>query len=455
MFLISKKSPLQVNYLWLCLTWGNVYIRKLHFQRFLPGPKNMDIDLIFEQIISIIGPLHVSLNVREMIVVKFVSELWIKFYRSIFGQNKKLAKKPKPWRITLILELARGGWLKVRNDIRHAFGNCCDPEYAFMINLLDDLVPASLDIYSTYYRSNDFLGFLHCLLRLEVFLIQPMRRKNYLKIMPAFISDVIFWRKHPPGHPYRNLYDRLEKHFVYFNDWWVEGFHCQIRRRTNPGADVSQVQQQARTADYDNNHDNDFELAFNGGASYPYTPQRVRNLFVAAAKYWTQLFEQIRVNLGRSRRLQSAQNSIFYFLPSLDAILPTTLMPASFSQIGKEPDPLKDCFLDHCRVAAENNDSPAIVFPCFHRYHLVCVPYAGPNYTCGICFNIHLKTGLANLKTFDSWLKARDPSSDADGPASSDDDDNGDDDGGDPHDAPVSSSNISILLGQIKAWPIK
>eukprot|EP00734_Pompholyxophrys_sp_LG126_P000200 Pompholyxophrys_sp_v1_NODE_39_length_3310_cov_8.940707.p1 type:complete len:958 gc:universal NODE_39_length_3310_cov_8.940707:3085-212(-) len=436
---------------------GNAYTRKLHFQRFLNPPLNTD--AIFDRIISFIGPLHVSLNVREMVVKKFVSELWIKFYRSIFGEGKKLAKKPKPWRITLILELAHGGWLQVRKLIRDSFTNCCDAEYAFLINLLDELVPASLDIYATFYRANDLIGFLHCLLRLETLLIQPMRRKNYLKITPAFISDVIYWQSHPPGHPFRTLYDRLLNHFVYFNDWFVEGFHAQIRRRTNPGADPKIVQQQAYTADYDNNHDNDFEAVFNGGASYPYTPHRIRQLFVPAAKFWVDLFRQIKHNLGSARRLESANKTtvnIFYFLPTLDCILPVTCMPAAFSHKGKEPNPTVDCFLENCVVPVEYVDAPAVVFPCLHRYHVACVPHlTGPNFTCGVCHNIRLKTGLANLKTFDSWLRAPDAENDPTAePLSSDDEDDGDDNG----DAHVSNAtsilNISELQSDIRSWSV-
>eukprot|EP00733_Pompholyxophrys_punicea_P001566 Pompholyxophrys_punicea_v1_NODE_832_length_1230_cov_14.935374.p1 type:complete len:245 gc:universal NODE_832_length_1230_cov_14.935374:70-804(+) len=212
-----------------------------------------------KNIISVIGPLHVSLNTREILIIKFVPMLSLPFYKSIFGEGKKLALKPKPWRMSLILELANGSWSFVRSAVLAAFSDCCDPEYLFLKNLLEELIPASLDVYSTFLRGNDFLGYLHCLLRLETSLIQPMKRKNYKKILLAFIADVAFWKLHPADHPYCKEYDRLSAYIVYHNDWWVEGFHCQIRRRTNPGAYVSIVQMQARCADYDNHRGTDFE----------------------------------------------------------------------------------------------------------------------------------------------------------------------------------------------------
>ena len=48
----------------------------------------------------------------------------------VFGERKKLAKKPKPWRINLLLELMRNGWIKIKNEIMQKFGLACkDVEY--------------------------------------------------------------------------------------------------------------------------------------------------------------------------------------------------------------------------------------------------------------------------------------------------------------------------------------
>eukprot|EP00733_Pompholyxophrys_punicea_P001076 Pompholyxophrys_punicea_v1_NODE_460_length_1909_cov_7.339266.p2 type:complete len:162 gc:universal NODE_460_length_1909_cov_7.339266:670-185(-) len=136
---------------------------------------------MFQLVISVLGPLHVSLNTRELVVKQFIDSIWLKFYQAIFGPGKKLAKTPKLWRISLILELAQGGWNPIRQSVRTIFGDCCDAEYCLLLNFFDELVPAALDVYSTFFRANDFLGYLHCLLRLETMLIQPMQRKNYKK----------------------------------------------------------------------------------------------------------------------------------------------------------------------------------------------------------------------------------------------------------------------------------
>ena len=52
------------------------------------------------------GVLHVSLNAHENVILKFMP-FSILFYQHLF--NKQLAKKPKLWRISLLVELVYGG----------------------------------------------------------------------------------------------------------------------------------------------------------------------------------------------------------------------------------------------------------------------------------------------------------------------------------------------------------
>jgi len=54
--------------------------------------------------IPIMGPLHVSLNSRETVMMLFY-DFFNLAYKSIFGKNKRLANKPRPWRINLLLQL--------------------------------------------------------------------------------------------------------------------------------------------------------------------------------------------------------------------------------------------------------------------------------------------------------------------------------------------------------------
>ena len=101
--------------------------------------------------IPILGPLHVSLNSREHVLIVYYT-FFQKLFHSVFGKRKVLAKKPKPWRINLLLDLAYNGWCKIRDTIITKFESTCkDIEYYMAIDLLDNVIPATLDIYSILF----------------------------------------------------------------------------------------------------------------------------------------------------------------------------------------------------------------------------------------------------------------------------------------------------------------
>ena len=62
-----------------------------------------------ENVVPLIGPLHVSLNSREC-VLKFFHPIFAELYSTLFGKS---AKKPQAWRVSLFLEVLYGGWTLV------------------------------------------------------------------------------------------------------------------------------------------------------------------------------------------------------------------------------------------------------------------------------------------------------------------------------------------------------
>jgi len=57
----------------------------------------------------------------------------------------------------LLLDLAYNGWCKIRETILTKFGNICkDIEYRMVLDLLDNIIPATLDIYAILFRSGSF-----------------------------------------------------------------------------------------------------------------------------------------------------------------------------------------------------------------------------------------------------------------------------------------------------------
>ena len=96
---------------------------------------SLQIPEIVNNFVPILGPLHVSLNMREHIILVHWN-FFEKMFKSIFGQNKVLAQKPKPWKINLLLELARSAWLEIAEEIFKKFGPVCkDIEYQTLIDI--------------------------------------------------------------------------------------------------------------------------------------------------------------------------------------------------------------------------------------------------------------------------------------------------------------------------------
>ena len=54
-----------------------------------------------QNVVPLIGPLHISLNARECVLLIF-HEIFADLYSFLFGKKAKLAKKPKVWRISLL-----------------------------------------------------------------------------------------------------------------------------------------------------------------------------------------------------------------------------------------------------------------------------------------------------------------------------------------------------------------
>lgn len=106
-------------------------------------------------LIPCIGPLHISLNGRETVFKDFVG-FFENIYNNLFPRSK-LPKTPRPWRISLILEVVYGGWLFIREapgqvnlDVREAIATRSD-QFSLMIT-------EDIGIFSTEFLLQCFDG---------------------------------------------------------------------------------------------------------------------------------------------------------------------------------------------------------------------------------------------------------------------------------------------------------
>jgi hypothetical protein len=110
----------------------------------------------------------------------------------------------------------------IRDTVINKFGIQKNLEYHTFLDLLDNIVPATLDIYAILFREGHFEEYLETIFRLWT-IMKRFGRKNYDKIMIAFISDVLYWQS--IEHP---MYNILSENLQEFNEYFVENFHSLI-----------------------------------------------------------------------------------------------------------------------------------------------------------------------------------------------------------------------------------
>src|SRR2546430_11089106 len=120
------------------------------------------------------------------------------FTKLFFQKKRNLAAKPAPWRINLLLYLAHAAWKLIRKQVITRFDKSKDLAYCTFFDLLDSLIPSTLDIYTVLFQNNHFDEYVETIFRLWVVMCR-FQRKNYDKIMLTFLSDIQYWTKinHP------------------------------------------------------------------------------------------------------------------------------------------------------------------------------------------------------------------------------------------------------------------
>src|SRR6185369_5722890 len=200
---------------------GQYYIHKAITLRRRYGDSSNISEKILH-LVPLLGPLHVSLNTRET-TMKIYHQFFNIFYE-IFKKKKNLATKPQPWMTDLLLYLSHSGWMIIRRTILKKIKNNKDIEYRTFLDLLDNIVPACLDFYTILFREGHFGEYISTIFQLWS-IMKRFERKNYNKIMLAFLSDVLYWQV--TEHP---LYNVLKEHLSSFNEYFIENFHSLVRR---------------------------------------------------------------------------------------------------------------------------------------------------------------------------------------------------------------------------------
>ena len=108
-----------------------------------------------------------------------------------------------------------------------------------LIDLLDNIIPATLDIYAILFRSGLYDEYIKTIFRIQTFALK-WSRKNYNKAPLAFLSDIFYQidKKHP-------FNETIKNYLVHFNDYYVENIHSRIRAYTTKYSTTEEIIREA------------------------------------------------------------------------------------------------------------------------------------------------------------------------------------------------------------------
>lgn len=291
-----------------------------------------------KNVVPLIGPLHISLNSRECVLMNFHG-IFEDLYHFLFGEKAKLAKKPKPWRLSLLLEVIYGGWTLVREVVLSAFSHCKDIEYLTLINLVDNYVPLVLSIYSIIFKSNNYDLYSISLLRCWV-MFMVFHRRHYDKALLVALSLFQYWQDQ--DHP---MHQTIKKFLVAFDEYPVENFHSVLRARTTETDTADQIRVKAKEIDLCKKELHEFQSAFVPPKRFNFSRKRIDMLKVKAAEFLTKKFKAINLQPGRATQLprQPKQRKALtkWSLPNLfgQQIVTNKVLPLGFSSETRSPNP--------------------------------------------------------------------------------------------------------------------
>ncbi|KAF0476775.1 hypothetical protein F8M41_024321 [Gigaspora margarita] len=259
-----------------------------------------------------------------------------------------------------------------------------------MLDLLDNLVPATLDIYAILFRSGQFNQYFDTVFRLWTFALR-WKRKNYNKAPLAFISDYLYWQEN--NHPLANI---ISKSLVNFNDYFVENFHSRLQANININYTSDNIIEQSYLLDM---HNNQLFNAFRTEKTYPYKPNQLDYLTKKSSLFLLEHFQKIFQNFGKSRIITSKnkKDDIKCYIATLNETLEIKCLPTGYHTAHLPS--LDTC--DYCKISIKSSTSK--VYICGHSYHDNC--YNLMESGCKHCLEYYKKGIFQQVKAFKNGLK--------------------------------------------------
>lgn len=305
-------------------------------------PVNLTSQPSILSIVPTIGPLHISLNSREHIVSSFHP-----FFKSVYEKlfpRSKFADTPKPWRVSLILEIVYGGWTLIRQTVLTKFAKFKDLEYGTLLNLLDNYIPLVLSIYSISFKLNNFSEYFSAMIRIWI-MFTCLQRRHYNKAPLVWINMCSHWRKYAP-----QLYELLCKYITIFDEYPVENTHSILRAQTKSSDTADQLRKKAKSIFQSKDKQSNFRSFFTAPKQFSFSHNQLQFLKVRCAQLLSSMLKKISQSPGqssfssRNRSSKSAPSHVT--LPTMCSNNPmkTSVLPLGYHGEFK-PDQTRKCDL--------------------------------------------------------------------------------------------------------------
>ncbi|CAB4427263.1 unnamed protein product [Rhizophagus irregularis] len=261
-----------------------------------------------------------------------------------------------------------------------------------MIDLLDNSVPLTLDIYAVLFRSRFFEGYLESIVRIWV-LFQRLRRHNYNKAPLMFLSDVFYWISN--NHPIINV---LKNNLPIFNDYFVENFIVPLEIKLLNQILYNKLFKKQKLLMLERINRFSFKDAFVNSRNSTISHIKLDYLEKKTSLFLLSLFDDIYNNIGNTRQVNRNKYPNFS-LPTFKINVDVKVLPLAWNTEVK-PSNNKICDANKCLLSnniglLSDND---VVLNCGHAYHKQCLDLLKGN--CEYCLNylLNIKKNINSLK---------------------------------------------------------
>ena len=317
-------------------------------------------------VVPLIGPLHISLNSRERVLLSF-HPFFKNVYQYLFSSSK-LPQNPKPWCISLLLEVVYGGWTLIRETTRNAYAMCKDLQYGTLLNLLDNYIPLVLSIYPVTFKSNKFGEYFNAVIRIWV-MFSCLKRRHYNKATLVWIANITHWMRSFP-----EFYNVFQNWLIISDEYPVENTHSIIRAQTKHSDTALLLTRKVKSMFQSKAKQMHFRSIFTPPKHFSFSHGQLKYLKLKCARFLADILAAVRNNPSHTSfhfSMNKKRKKITVIMPEVfgKKRMDDVILPLGFHG-ERPPDEDMHCDLPGCK---EERGEWSILQGCWHSFHDKCL----------------------------------------------------------------------------------